>query len=135
MIIAHILILLVTLFFIFKSDKLAFAWMRGSIQTMDMKMVHKYHGIVAAGLLGMIVTGYLMFSSRSARFLSNPAFMVKMLFVAFLAINAIAITFLMKIAGERTYASLSAKEKIPLVISGGISTVGWLGAIVCAMFL
>jgi uncharacterized membrane protein len=135
MVLIHVAALLVTLYFIFRADTLAFSWMRGERQTLDLKDVRKLHWIVSIGLAVLIVTGGLMFLGRSTRLLNNPAFIAKMVFVVFLVINSVVIHFLMNIAETRTYKSLSNKEKYPLLISGAVSTIGWLGAIVSAAFL
>lgn len=135
MVLIHVAALLVTLYFIFHADKMAFSWMRGERQTLDMKEVRKHHWIISIGLAVLIITGGLMFLGHTNRLLSNPAFIAKMVFVAFLVINSVVIHFLMDIAETRTYKSLSNKEKFPLLISGAVSTIGWLGAIVCAAFL
>jgi hypothetical protein len=49
-----------------------------------------------------------------------------MAFVATLVINSFIIGFLQETAITRSYASLSFKEKVPLFVSGAVSTACWI---------
>lgn len=140
MVLIHISILLVTAYFIIRADHAAFQWIRGSVQTLDMQRMARYHIAVALGLLGMIITGSLMVNAGASRFgievfTSNPAFLIKMFFVSVLVINAFVISFLMKGVRGVAYSALTTKQKIPLMISGAVSTIAWLGALSMAFFL
>ena len=41
----------------------------------------------------------------------------------------------MNVAVVKTYAELNFRERLPLMISGVASTLGWLGAFISALFL
>lgn len=58
-----------------------------------------------------------------------------MAFVLALCINGYVIGSHMYIAAERPYASLSANEKIPLYVSGAVSSIGWVGTVIFALIL
>ncbi len=131
----HLLVLTFTAWQIFKADHLGFTWMRGRVKTLDAKEVKKYHYRTWAGLILMIITGFTLFWPMREFLLTRPQFFVKMTFVAALLLNSFAIGVLQKTATERPYSSLSLKEKLPLFISGAVSTLSWLGAAAGGFFL
>lgn len=115
------------------ADKQAFAWMRGAQQTLNPRLVHLYHRLTWLGLLVLITTGSIMFWPRASYLLAQPLFIMKMLFVGMLLVNAILIGRLMDAALTRPFASLSKKEIIPLFSSGAISMTAWVGAVLIAV--
>ena len=132
----HLIVLIVTLVGVVRADHEGFAWIRGTKPTLDSQKLRMYHYWVGAGLLGMITTGaILLWPMRDYLLTSSPLFIIKMMFVAFLVVNAFAISELLKIATIRTFASLTLKEKAPLFISGAISTGCWLGAASLGLYL
>lgn len=131
----HLLALAFVAWNVVLADHMGFNWMRGKDQVLDEKRVRKYHIRTWIGLLLMIVTGFTMFWPMREFLLTRPQFYVKMGFVLALFLNSFAIGRLSKISTEKTFASLSTKEKIPLMISGGISTISWLGAVLGGFFL
>ncbi|MEK7613662.1 MAG: hypothetical protein AAB439_02185 [Patescibacteria group bacterium] len=114
------------------ADHEAFAWLRGKKETLSKKILMRVHLFTWAGLLVMVTTGVQMALPLADFLVTNVAFYFKMFFVSALIINAVVIGFLLNVAAERSFASLSRKERIPLFISGGVSTVSWIGAIVSA---
>lgn len=132
----HLVILVVTIIGVVRADHEGFAWIRGTKPTLDAEKLGLYHYWVGAGLSGMILTGViLLWPMRDYLLTSSPLFMVKMMFVAFLVVNAFAISELLKVATVRTFASLTLKEKFPLFLSGAISTGCWLGAATLGLYL
>ena len=131
----HLLILLATAVGIFKADKLGMAWMRGKKEMLDAAVLERYHWWVVAGLAGMILTGIGLVLPNPNDYIHNPAFVMKMVLVGMLVVNSAVIGSLMKIATVRSYASLSTREKLPLFISGAVSAVGWIGAVIAATML
>jgi hypothetical protein len=111
------------------------SWIRGRVETLDAKKVKKYHRGSWIGLSLMIITGALLFYPLREFLLTRPQFYIKMAFVVTLVCNGFVIGKLQHIAIEKSFSSLSSFQKIPLYISGAVSTVCWLGAIVCALFL
>ena len=83
----HITILLATVWNIFQADHLGFKWMRGVMTKLDPQILAKYHNRVMAGLIGMIITGVLMFLPRREALLASLPFLIKMGMVTALIIN------------------------------------------------
>jgi hypothetical protein len=83
----------------------------------------------------MIVTGVFLFIPMREYLLTRPQFYIKMAFVVTLIANAFVIGHLQKRATTHSFKDLSFKEKLPLFISGAVSTVAWLGAATTALFL
>jgi hypothetical protein len=120
---------------VFNADHMGFNWIRGKTPMLDEKVVRKYHIGTYIALLLVLVTGTLLFWPIKEYLLTRPPFIIKMTFVLVLIINSFAIGKFSKVATSKTYASLSSREKLPLLITGGLSTIGWLGAATAAFFL
>ncbi|MDQ5962571.1 MAG: hypothetical protein QG653_378 [Patescibacteria group bacterium] len=131
----HILALLFGLWNIYHADHMGLAWVLGKKEKLDASLVKKYHTWTWASLIALIATGATLFYPMREFLLSRPQFFLKMGFVGALLLNGIAITFFQKRAIEHSFRELSFSQKVPLFISAGISSVGWVGAIICAFFL
>jgi hypothetical protein len=131
----HVLIVLLTLWQIIKIDHNIYKWIRGEAEKLSGAVVTKYHNRIWFGLTGIILTGILLFYPMREFLLSRPQFFIKMSFVVALIGNGFVIGVLKKTATENTFASLSIKQKTVLFLSGGISTLSWIGAISMALFL
>lgn len=132
---AHLLILAFVAWNTFHADHLGLKWIQGKLPVLSESLVKKYHDRVWFGLIGMILTGFLMFWPMREYLLSRPQFYIKMFFVLALVANGFVIGRLQKISTSKTFAELSVREKLPLFISGGVSTLGWVGAATTAFFL
>jgi nitrate reductase gamma subunit len=117
------------------ADHEGFSWMRGNKETLNEKTLKILHRLVWTGLIVMITTGAIMFWPLRDYLLHNFAFYAKMVFVAVLIINSLFVGKLMLIATERSFESLSIEEKRPILISGVASSIGWIGAIISAIFM
>lgn len=131
----HLLILGFIAWNILKADHLGFSWIRGSTKTLDTKEVKKYHYRISIGLGLMVVTGLLLFWPMREYLLTRPQFYVKMAFVVTLIVNSFVIAYLQKIPTVKSFSSLSPQEKLPLFISGGISTVCWILTALAGLYL
>jgi len=131
----HILFLCVAGLGILMADSSAFAWLRGKREVIGRETLFVSHWVVTAGLVGLILTGLVMFWPMREYLLSQPLFWLKMAFVAALVINSFFIEYLMHTAAHRSFASLSHAQKVPFIVSGGISTLSWLGAGITALLL
>lgn len=131
----HLLILGFTAWNVVMADHMGLNWIRGKIKLLARNEVKKYHHRILLGLGLMIVTGFCMFLSMSEFLLSRPQFYVKMAFVATLVINSFVIGYLQETAITKSYTSLQFKEKIPLFISGAISTACWILTIIAGFYL
>jgi hypothetical protein len=135
MILVHLTILTLTGALILFSDWMAFTWWSGRVQTLDLKTLTRAHYGVAAGLTLMILTGSFMALGRVDELLYNPAFWIKMTFVGILIINSFVIGSHLKTVTSKPYVALSDSERMWILISGAVSTIGWLGTITAALFL
>lgn len=124
----HLIILAFVVWTVAHADHMGFNWIRGKSRTLDEAKVRRLHIHTWLGLCGMILTGILLFWPLHEYLLTRPQFYVKMVFVAMLVINGFVIGSLQKVALTKSYAELTWKEKLPLMISGAVSTLGWLGA-------
>ena len=130
----HLLVLAYAAWNIFHADHMGFNWMRGKVATLDDTQVRKYHRGTWIALVLAIVTG--IFAFLNVRFIIvYPQFYIKMGFVIALIINSFVIGALSKIPTAKTFASLSTKEKLPLMISGAVSMASWVGAAIMALFI
>ncbi|MBP6888900.1 MAG: hypothetical protein KBC21_04365 [Candidatus Pacebacteria bacterium] len=131
----HLLILAFTVWQIISADHFGIKWITGKVKVLDLSLVKKYHNRTWLGLVLMITTGVILFLPEREALLSKPQFIVKMGFVVALVINGFFIGFLQNIATTKTFASLTFKEKMSLIISGTVSTLSWLGATVAGLLL
>ena len=120
---------------VFKADKEALSWMRGKKPLLSPRRMRVFHVLTWSGLVALIVTGSILTYPMLGFLLSQPLFILKLLFVAILLVNAVLIGRLMHIAKGSTFASLSWNERLPLLTSGAISSFSWLGALVLALVL
>jgi len=107
----------------------------GKKQTLERRRIEFLHRSIAVGLGLMIVTGAFLYADSAVAFLTSTTFIVKMVAVAALIFNTAAISILSPIASERSFGSLTTRERMPLMISGGVSLAGWITAIVCGIIL
>lgn len=135
MLVLHLVILGLTVAVILYTDHLGFQYFRGLKQTLDARQVRTLHYLVWFGLVSMIATGLWMAWPALGVLLTTPLFLTKMGFVAVLVINAVFIGFFLSTAIQTPYASLTPRQKAPLLISGALSSISWLGAILSAVFL
>jgi hypothetical protein len=131
----HLLTLTFVAWTVLHADHMGLQWLQGKLKTLDERVVKKLHRNTWIGLCGMILTGFLMFWPMREYLLTRPQFYTKMAFVLTLIVNGFVIGYLQKVALTKSYAELTRQEKLPLMISGAVSTVGWLGAAAMAFFI
>ena len=132
---AHLSILALTAVIILFSDEQGLMWVRGTVPLLDPRKMHWLHRLTWLGLIGMIATGLIQMLPAYEYYLSGPAFIMKMCFVGVLIFNGILIGRLQHIATERTFASLTIAERLPILVSGAISMIGWVSAGLIGYFL
>jgi len=133
--ILHLTVLTFVAVTILRADHMGFEWIIGKRETLDEQTVRKLHRSTWIGLSGMIATGFLMFWPMREYLLGRPQFYTKMFFVLALIGNGFVIGRLQKVALTRPFTELTTREKAPLMISGAVSTLGWLGAATMAFFI
>jgi len=131
----HITAVFTTLAFVIISDLHGMWWVLGKTQTLPQKRMRFLHYAVWVGLLITMSAGFCMFITYPSYLLSLPAFQLKLVFIGFLVINALFIGKHMQTACTQPWSTLSSKERKVLLLSGAVSTLGWIGAYTCAQFL
>jgi hypothetical protein len=131
----HILSVISAFCVVAYADHYGFKWVRGSTPTLDEKKLKNLHLLTWGVLLLVILTGGTLFYNDYESLLTSSVFLLKMSFVGALIVNALVIGFLMKVATNSKFVNLSTKEKIPLIIIGGTSSLCWLGALTCAFYI
>lgn len=131
----HITAVFATFALVILSDTHGLLWILGKLKTLPKKRMEFFHIAVWFGLVTIVTAGFLMFISYPGYLLSLPAFRLKMLFVFFLLVNAFVIGKHLHTATSTAFKDVPKKEQLFLLISGAISTIGWIGAYTCAQFL
>lgn len=131
----HLITLCIVAGIILIADYNAFTWFRGNVPALNSASVARQHRYMWIGLGVMILSGMALAWFSRDELMHRPAFLVKMAFVLILCANGALIGRLMHIATVRSFASLSRNEKILVIASGALSTIGWLGATLTAFFL
>jgi hypothetical protein len=132
---AHGFIFVVTAAVILYADHRGFNYFRGSESTLPKKFLVWSHRLVWAGLLLMITTGVLLTLPAWEYRLSQPMFFVKMSFVLILIMNAVAIGKLSQKAATVPFVNLTKEEQTTLLVSGGLSALGWVAAASIGFFI
>ncbi len=132
---AHLTSLAVAAVGVFYADSLAMKWTRGKSATLELRHLNFAHLIVSFALLSLVITGGFLFWPMRSYLLFYPPFLLKMAFVLVLILNSFAIDTFMHVARARSFDSLSPKEKLPLFISGALSTLCWFGAGITALVI
>jgi hypothetical protein len=122
----HFAILGFTAWNVILADHMGFNWIKGRVVTLNREEVRKYHYRVSIGLGLMILSGLCLFWPLREFLLTRTQFYVKMSFVATLVLNSFVIGYLQDVAIAKPYATLTFREKLPLFISGAVSTGCWL---------
>lgn len=130
----HLAVLIITAVGILWADHLGFQYFRGQRETLPARLISRLHYAVALGLVGMIATGAWIASDRWSYLMTQPAFFLKLFFVAVLVINAFFITALMRKATTTPFRALQPRERVVILVSGALSGMGWLGATVIGLF-
>ncbi len=131
----HVAAIFVTGLCVLYSDEQGLMWMLGKKETLNAKRIAVLHAVVSIGLALVILTGGLKALTALSYYLSNPLFMVKMGFVLVLIVNGFFIGKLSTLATTRSFVSLSTKERLPLLVSGTASVLGWGGALLLGFLL
>ncbi len=124
----HLFFLAISAVFVLAADAHAFAYLRGTPPLLPGRRMGLISAGVWTGIIGLVVSGAFLFWPDRDFYLVEPAFLVKMAFVAALIVNGLAVIAVTKRAASVPFASLSPVWKVAMIISGGISSAGWIGA-------
>lgn len=130
----HLTVLALTALMIVYADHEAFSYIRSKKLLLNPHTTLWLHRGVWVGLLLMIGSGILMFLPFKEYYLTDSAFLIKMCMVAALVVNAVLIGKLSSIASRLPFAELPSQTKISLMISGAVSSAGWIGAAIIGFF-
>lgn len=125
----HVVFITYLIWNIFYAYLMGFDWMIGKKETLNKSKVEEYHKNIWLGTIAMIISGSLMFTIIKSSIL-YPQFYIKSFFALAIIVNGFVIQFLSKIAINKSFASLSWKEKTPLIICAAVSFVSWFGAFI-----
>jgi hypothetical protein len=131
----HLTAIFTTLAIVVVADAHGLLWLTGKIEKLPARRMYVLHTLTWIGVICIASAGISMFAGAFEYYLSLPAFRFKMLFIFGLVLNAFFIGKHIPIATTTAFKTLSKKEKTVLLISGAVSTFGWLGAYTCAQFL
>jgi hypothetical protein len=131
----HIIAVIFSLSVAVYADHMGYTWFRGKVLTLNAQKLHKIHTMMWIGLGALLITGFGLFWPAHQYLLTRPQFLVKMSFVAALIINGLVIGTLLDVTTKKKYQELTTREKIPLFISGVVSTASWIGALIAAFFI
>lgn len=134
MVTLHVILIIVTGLAVVYSDEQGFEWFRGRQKTLSKKTLDLLHVIVSLGLAGIILTGGLMLIDEPG-FLGDPTFLMKMAFVAALTVNGLLIGSLVNVAATTEFKDVPKAKRNLLLVSGSVSVIGWVGAVVCGLLL
>jgi len=131
----HLTTLFTLIPIILYTDHLGARWILKGDITLPARKLKLLHRTVLVGLTLMIGSGLTLFSTVSGYLLTVPVFYIKMFFVATLVINSFFIGSLMHIAVEKTFSEVEKRERLLLALSGGASTLSWIGVVLAALQL
>lgn len=130
----HLISLLITIPAILLADHMGFQYFTGRISTVGVRKARVLHWLVTCGICLLIVTGVMVTIPAWDIFLSKPLFYTKIAFVLTLLVNGILIGNLMKKATHTPYKDLPYEDKKLLLVSGAVSSLGWVISICIGFF-
>lgn len=131
----HIITFVCNIILVIIADGLGALWVLGRKETLNAVLMKRLHVSIWIGLSISIVTGIILFSTLPEYLLTVSAFYTKLFFVGALIINSVGISKHLHIPSEKPFSVLTRREKLPLFMSGAISTTCWIGVVVSATFL
>lgn len=131
----HISMFFVNIAMVIVADVSALLWVLGKKEVLNKRLMHWLHRLIGVGLAISITTGAIMFWDVRDYLLTLPSFYTKLIFVLALVVNAFVIGKHFHVATERPFRELTKKERMPLFISGAVSTCAWVGVYIAARSL
>ena len=116
------------------ADSLVWSWVRRKREMLDSNHLRRAHATMTIALWTKLGSGITMAWPMRDFLFTQPLFLVKMAFVTMLAANSFVVGRLMHLSTTQAFRTLTARQQLPLVISGTISMLGWVGAGLAAMF-
>ncbi len=132
---AHIVAFFVNISLVIIADIYGLLWVTGKKSVLNSAVMSRLHKLIWFGLGISIISGVMLAWDSWEYLFTLPAFYTKLIFVLALVVNSFFISSHQQIASERAFVSLGSSEKMPLLISGGVSTFCWIGVVVAAQLL
>lgn len=117
------------------ADTHALWWVRGLLPTLPAARIYALHDVVAGALTVAVVSGVTMFWPLRTILLSDIAFLFKLFFVITLILNSVVIHRHLYLACTTPFAHLPRPTRVRLLVSGAVSTAGWIGTFITAQLL
>jgi len=131
----HVTFVFITLGLVVLADSHGLLWLLGKLETLPRQRMELLHKLIWIGLSIVLISGGGMFLLYQEYLVNITAFWIKMTFVSALLINAFFIGKLAHKSYNRPFVLLTHEERMPMFISGAISTAAWIGAFLAAQFL
>ena len=131
----HIGAFVITIIAVIIADLQALLWVIGKLSTLKRRPINVLHHMVSVGLFVSVSTGVFLFWPLREYLVTVETFWIKMVFVAVLIINSFVIARHMHVPTTQTFASLSAAQRRPLLMSGAVSAISWITVFVAALLL
>ena len=128
----HIITATTLVLLVIYTDHYGLSWLRGKLNVLDKNKIERLHKAIYLGIGIMLITGIYLFWPNKDYLMYVKEFWLKMLFVATLITNSFLISKLMPISFSKAFDLLSARERLPLYISGFISSLAWIATILMA---
>ena len=93
------------------------------------------HHLISIVLTASVMSGVLMAWPVREFLLTELSFQIKLGFVGALIMNLVFIGRHVAVASTHTFGELGRSERIPLIVSGVVSTIAWIGTFTAAQFL
>lgn len=131
----HGISLLFILFTLALAYREGYEWWKGRKETLDARRVTRLHHRAWLGIVLMLATGFGTFWSHHAEFMAKWQFHAKMGTIVVVIINCLVITKLMSTASKQSFKNLSSSQRLPIIISATIATIGWATILLMAGFI
>lgn len=131
----HLAAFLVAAVGVILSDAQAAWWLYKGTIRLSKRRLEWLHYLVGVVLTTSIVSGALMAWPVWEFLITELSFQLKLGFVFALVVNSIFIGRHVAVASQYSFRELAVRERVPLIVSGVVSTTAWIGAVTAALFL
>lgn len=131
----HLVAFFVAITGVVLSDLHAGWWLVKGTMRLPRRRLEWLHHIVGVSLAAAVVSGALMAWPVWQFLITDLSFQIKLGLVGALILNSVFIGRHVALASEYTWCELRWSERIPLLVSGSVSTIAWVGTFTAAQFL
>lgn len=131
----HIAAFVVAITGVVISDLHAGWWLLKGTVRLPQRRLEWLHHLVGGALAVAVVSGALMAWPVWEYLITELSFQIKLGLVAALMINSVFIGRHVAVASRHTWRELVWSARMSLLVSGGVSTIAWIGTFSAAQFL